>query len=77
MASHRLTVGLDWDDVMMIVAALATMRVEAETNAANMAAVDDDLRDDDVIADVRAVVADLQRLSDRLVSDAVYATKCP
>ena len=77
MASHRLTVGLDWDDVMMIVAALATMRVEAETNAANMATVDDGMRDDDAIADVRAVVADLQSLSDRLVSAAVYATECP
>ena len=77
MAANRMLVRLDRDDVTLLVAALATMRVEAETNAANMAAVDDDLRDDDVIADVRAVVADLQRLSDRLVSDAVYATKCP
>jgi hypothetical protein len=72
-----MLVRLDRDDVTLLVAALAAMRVEAETNAANMAAVDDDMRDDDVIADVRAVVADLQSLSDRLVSAAVYATKCP
>jgi len=77
MAANRMLVRLDRDDVTLLVAALAAMRVEAETNAANMAAVDDDMRDDDVIADVRAVVADLQSLSDRLVSAAVYATKCP
>jgi|LakMenEpi03Aug12_release.lakeMendotaPanAssembly.Ray.scaffolds.fasta_scaffold3036994_1 hypothetical protein len=75
MIHNRLTVSLDRDDVTMIVAALATMRVDAETNAANMAAVDDDMRDDDAIADARAVVADLQRLSDRLVSAAVYAAR--
>jgi hypothetical protein len=51
------------------------MRVDAETNAANMATLTDDLRDDDAIADAKAVAADLQRLSDRLVSAAVYAAR--
>jgi hypothetical protein len=75
MIHNRLMVSLDRDDVTMIVAALATMRVEAETNAANMATLADDLRDDDAIADAKVVAADLQRLSDRLVSAAVYAAR--
>jgi hypothetical protein len=71
----RMPVGLNRDELTLIVAALATMRGEAEASVFNMDACPADLRDDDVIADARRVIADLQSLSDRLVTQAVYAPR--
>jgi hypothetical protein len=68
-------VRLNRDELTLVIAAVAAMRVEAETRAFNMDACPADLRDDDAIADVRSVIADLQSLSDRLAMDAVYAMR--
>jgi hypothetical protein len=68
-------VRLNRDELTLVIAALATMRGEAEANVFNMDACPADLRDDDAIAAARSVIADLQALSDRLAMDAVYAMR--